>query len=187
MARLDEIRRVQAEAERLYSEAEVEAAITRIAHAITEQLQDANPIVLTVLNGGLVFAGKLLTQLPFPLELDTVCASRYHGQTRGGGTWWRLEPVLPLQGRIVLLLDDILDEGITLAEVRDYCQRHGAAQVWIAVLIDKDIGREKPCQPDFVGLRADGRYLFGYGLDYKGYLRNAAGIYACRPIVTEGT
>ncbi|MDF9393106.1 MULTISPECIES: hypoxanthine-guanine phosphoribosyltransferase [Methylococcus] len=182
MNRLEEIRRIEASAELLYSEAEVERAIVRLATEIAEAIADRNPIVLTILTGGIVFAGKLLTHLRFPLELDAIGATRYRGQTEGGEMHWRLEPSLSLQGRTVLLVDDILDEGITLAEVRRHCLQLGAERVLIAALVDKNLGREKPCQADFIGLVTENRYLFGYGLDYKGYLRNAAGIYACREI-----
>ncbi|QJD29782.1 hypoxanthine-guanine phosphoribosyltransferase [Methylococcus geothermalis] len=186
MNRLEEIRRVEATAELLHSEAEVERAIARLAAEIGEAIADSNPIVMTILTGGIVFAGKLLTHLRFPLELDAIGASRYRGRTRGGETHWRLEPGLHLKDRTVLLVDDILDEGITLAEVRKHCFELGAARVLIAVLVDKNLGREKPCRADFVGLVTENRYLFGYGLDYKGYLRNAAGIYACTGTESQG-
>lgn len=180
MNNIEEINRVEREADRLFSEAQVEAAIDRLAGEITERLGAANPIVLTVLNGGIIFAGKLLTRLRFPLEIDSINASRYRGATAGGEIHWLLEPRLPLQGRSVLLLDDILDEGITLAAIVAWCRAQGAAQVFVAALIDKQIGRPRPCEADFVGLQAENRYLFGYGMDYKSYLRNAPGIFACK-------
>ena len=95
---------------------------------------------------------------------------------------WTLTPALPLKKRTVLVVDDILDEGLTLAEITRYCHEAGAARVWVAVLVDKQIGRDKPCQPDFVGLTTENRYLFGYGLDYKSHLRNWPGIYACTTV-----
>ena len=177
---LEEIQRVEREAERLFSEAQVEAALDRLAIEITGRIGKSNPIVLTVLNGGIIFAGKLLTRLRFPLEIDSINASRYRGETSGGEIHWLLEPRLSLQGRTVLLLDDVLDEGITLAAIAAWCQQQGAAQVLVAALIDKQIGRPRPCEADFVGLRAENRYLFGYGMDYKSYLRNAPGIFACK-------
>lgn len=180
MNKLDEIRKVEREAERLYSEAEVEAAIQRVAEAISARLAETNPIVLTVLNGGIIFSGKLLTQLRFPLEMDSINASRYRGATQGRQLHWLLKPALPLQGRTVLIVDDILDEGVTLAEVINYCEEQGAEAVYTAVLVDKKLARDKPCDADFVALEAENRYLFGYGMDYKSYLRNAPGIFACK-------
>lgn len=177
---LEEIRQVEREAELIYGEAEVEAAIARVAADITAVLADRNPLALTVLNGGVIFAGKLLPKLPFPLQVDAVNASRYRGQTQGSHIEWLLKPTHALKDRAVLLLDDVLDEGITLAELIAYCREEGAASIHVAVLIDKQIGRERPCRADFVGLQAPNRYLFGYGMDYKNYLRNAPGIYACK-------
>jgi hypoxanthine phosphoribosyltransferase len=124
-------------------------------------------------------AGKLLTRLHFPLQLEAIKVSRYHATTRGSHIQWRLMPATSIRERAVLIVDDILDEGITLAAVRDYCMAEDAESVHIAALVDKRIGREKPCRADFVGLETGDYYLFGYGMDYKDYLRNAAGIYAC--------
>lgn len=180
MSLLDEIKQVEREAELLYTEAQLEAAIDRIALEITARLSASNPILLPVLNGGIIFAGKLLPRLPFPLQIDGIQASRYRGETSGGQIQWLLKPSLPLQGRTVLLVDDILDEGLTLAVIKEWCVKQGAAEILIAVLIDKQIGRERPCRADFIGLEAVNRYLFGYGLDYKNYLRNAPGLYACK-------
>jgi len=180
MSLLDEIKQVEREAERIYSQAQVEAALDRLAVEIDSALSESLPIVLTVLNGGVLFAGQLLTRLRFPLEIDSINASRYRGKTSGGEIHWLLKPSVALQGRTVLLLDDVLDEGITLAALQAWCQAQGALAVYTAVLIDKQIGRERPCRADFVGLEAENRYLFGYGMDYKNYLRNAPGIFACK-------
>ena len=90
-----------------------------------------------------------------------------------------MKPGTPLKGRTILIIDDVLDEGITLAAIKAYCLEQGANAVYCAVLIDKLLGHEKPIKADFVGLEVENRYLFGYGMDYKGYLRNAAGIFAC--------
>jgi hypoxanthine phosphoribosyltransferase len=180
MTLIEEIRRVAAEAERLYTADDIAAAVTSVAESITAELADTHPLVLSVLNGGIFFTGELLLQLPFPLELDAIKAGRYQGGTRGAAMRWTLTPATPLKNRTVLIVDDILDEGVTLAEITRYCREQGAAGVYTAVLIDKLIGREKPCQPDFTGLTAPNRYLFGYGLDYKNHLRNWPGIYACQ-------
>lgn len=182
MCLIEEIRRVAAEAECLYTGAEVSAAVSAMARDITASLGNAHPVVLSVLNGGIFFTGELLLQLPFPLELDSIKAGRYQGETRGARMRWTLTPTTPLEGRSVLIVDDILDEGITLAEIVRHCREAGAAEVRSAILVDKRIGRPKPAVPDFVGLSTPNRYLFGYGLDYKNHLRNWPGIYACRTV-----
>ncbi|MEO7557992.1 MAG: hypoxanthine-guanine phosphoribosyltransferase [Gammaproteobacteria bacterium] len=171
------------QAELLYSQAQVEAALTRMAAAISAQLKDSNPLVLCVMTGAVIPAGQLLTQLDFPLQLDYIHATRYRGQTQGGELHWLVKPICSLQGRVVLIIDDILDEGFTLAAIVEDCRAAGARAVYSAVLVDKIHGRKQGMQADFVGLNVEDRYVFGYGMDYKGYLRNAAGIYA----VTSGS
>lgn len=182
MTLIEEINRVANEADCLYTHTEIATVVSRMARDISHTLADTHPIVLAMLNGGIFFTGELLLQLPFPLELDSIKAGRYQGSTRGAEMRWSVKPSLPLTGRTVLVVDDILDEGITLAEVIRYCQEAGADRVLTAVLIDKQIGRPKPCEADFVGLTTENRYLFGYGLDYKNHLRNWPGIYACKTV-----
>lgn len=177
---LTEVEQVMAEADCLYDETTVEQAVGRLADEITVSVGGSNPLVLAVMNGGVVFAGKLLPHLAFPLEVEAVVATRYGGATAGGSLSWRLRPTSSLAGRTVLIVDDVLDEGITLTEIIHSCRAEGAAEVYAAVLVEKELGRPKPCQADFVALRTGDRYLFGYGMDYKGYWRNAPGIFACK-------
>lgn len=176
---LEEIVKISQNAELLYSETEVEAALQTMAEQINLKLSDANPVLLCVMNGGIITAGKLMPLLTFPLTLDAINASRYQNQTAGGEIKWLVKPETNLSGRTVLLVDDILDEGHTLKSLIDYCLQQGAAQVFSAVLVEKRIAKAKPVEADFIGLQVEDRYIFGYGMDYKGYLRNAAGIFAC--------
>ena len=150
----------------------VNAAITRLAGEIASALQVTSPLVFTVMNGGLYFAGQLLPQLNFPLETDYLQASRYNGETTGQDVKWGRPPTDSLKGRIVLLLDDILDEGHTLAAIRDKCLALGAADVKIAVLVEKALDKVKPIRADFVGLQVPNRYVFGCGMDVYGWWRN---------------
>lgn len=180
MTLIEEVKHIAATAELLHSEAKVEAAIDRMAEDINTQLADSNPLVLCVMNGGVVIAGKLLTRLTMPLNIDCINASRYNNTTSGSCIKWVQKPQAALQGRTILIVDDILDAGITLNAIVDYCWEQGAAAVYTAVLLEKLLDEPKPIQADFVGLAVANRYLFGYGLDYKGYWRNAAGIYACQ-------
>lgn len=164
----------------LYSEPEVEESIDRMARQINRTLGDTNPVLLCAMNGGIVTTGKLLIRLDFPLTVDAINASRYHNTTRGSQIKWLLKPVTPLPGRTVLIIDDILDEGYTLEALVNFCEKQGASETYTAVLVDKLLAQSKPVTADFVGLEVADRYLFGYGMDYKGYLRNAAGIFACK-------
>ncbi len=175
----DQVRGVWKRSHCLYDEAAVEAALDRMATEISSLLAAENPILMCVMHGGLITAGKLAGRLQFPMQMDYLHATRYREQTQGADVQWRVMPSLELQGRVVLLVDDILDEGETLARIREYCLGQGADRVHIAVLINKIHNRKNPhCKADFVGLETVDRYLFGYGMDYRGYLRNAAGIFA---------
>ncbi len=177
---LKEINSVLADAELLVNEQEIAAAITQIAEQINTKLADSNPLVLCVMNGGLVFTGQLLPKLTIALTFDSINASRYDNQTSGGAIKWTNTPQSSVKNRTILIVDDILDEGITLAAIYDYCLAQGATAIYSAVLVNKLLEQSKPIQADFIGLNLENRYLFGYGMDYKGYLRNAPGIYACK-------
>lgn len=175
-----EARRILAEADLLVGADEIQAALDRLGAAITRCLGEANPLVLTVMGGAVVFAGQLLPRLAFPLECDYLHATRYGSVTAGGELAWVAEPRTPVAGRTVLLLDDILDEGITLATVKAHLLAMGAASCLIAVLAEKDLGREKPVTADFVGVRLPNRYVFGCGMDVKGAWRNLPAIHAVK-------
>lgn len=167
-----------AQSERIHSAEAVQSAITRLAQEITQTLGDQQPVVMCVMGGGLVFAGQLLTALNFPLELDYVHASRYQNSTVGNTLHWQSMPKLDLNNRTVLLIDDILDEGITLKEIQDKCLALGAARVYCAVLVEKTLVHTKPIHADFVGLAVPNRYVFGCGMDAYGWWRNLADIRA---------
>jgi hypoxanthine phosphoribosyltransferase len=179
---LEEIRNVYQEADLLFSESEVEAAIDRMAGEITARLADAHPIVFCVMNGGLIVTGRLLPRLVFPLEAEYLHATRYGHQFFGTVLDWRVRPNVDLRGRAVLIVDDIIDEGATLDAIVQWCREEGAAEVLTAVLVDKEHDRKaRPgLRADFTGLVSPDRFLFGFGMDYKGYWRNAPGIYAVK-------
>ncbi len=177
---LNKINDVKSSADLLHNEAEVESAIDKMAEKINYLLSDRDPVFLCVMNGGVVIAGKLLTRLTISCTFDAINASRYNNGTSGGDIQWIQKPETNLKDRTVLIVDDILDQGLTLEAIVNYCMDQGATSVYTAVLINKKLDHKKPIIADFVGLEVENRYLFGYGMDYKGYLRNAAGIYACK-------
>jgi hypoxanthine phosphoribosyltransferase len=165
----------------LRSAAEVDAALARMAKEITERLDGTDPVAFCVMNGGLFVTGKLVEKLPFSLELDYLHATRYGTETCGGNLHWKVRPERKLKGRTVLLVDDILDEGVTLAEITRYCKEEGAAQVYSAVLVDKIHDRKAlGAKADFVGLQVEDRFLFGCGMDIAGYWRHLPALYAMK-------
>ncbi|QEM82006.1 hypoxanthine-guanine phosphoribosyltransferase [Halomonas binhaiensis] len=179
-ASLDDMRDVMDNADCLISHDEVERALDRMADEITRDLGDKLPVFYCVMNGGLITTGHLLPRLGFPLEVDYLHATRYRGKTRGGELFWRVSPEIPMAGRHVVIVDDILDEGATLAAILEYCREAGAKSVSTAVLVDKSHDRKAVpgLKADYCSLEVADRYVFGFGMDYKGYWRNAPGIFA---------
>ncbi|MBK1734490.1 hypoxanthine-guanine phosphoribosyltransferase [Halorhodospira abdelmalekii] len=166
-------------AELIHDHHAVTQAYDRMAEAITARYAGRRPLVITVMIGGIIPAGQLLPRLDFALEVDYVHATRYRNRTEGGDLVWHAMPTTPIEGRELLIIDDILDEGFTLAGVIEAFRVAGARSVATAVLIDKLHDRKhQGLQADFVGLEAEDRYLFGGGMDCRGLGRNAAGIYA---------
>ena len=177
----------QPEAQQLLDNAEliasaeaVQATLDRLAKEIARDVGDTFPLVLAVMGGAVVFAGQLLPRLEFPLEFDYLHITRYRGKTSGGAIEWRVLPGQNVVGRTVLVLDDILDEGATLAAVRDKLLELGAAKVLAAVLTDKQNDLAKPIRADYVGLNVPDRYVFGCGMDVYGLWRNLPAIYALK-------
>jgi hypoxanthine phosphoribosyltransferase len=168
------------ESELVASAEEVQAAIRRLATEIEQRLADAYPMVLAVMGGAVVFAGQLLPLLRFPLDFDYTHASRYGAATRGAGVDWKVSPPGLVKGRAVLVLDDILDHGETMSVIRDRLFELGASEFLCAVLVEKTLGIEKPITADFVGLRIPDRFVFGCGMDAKGYWRNLPEIRAMK-------
>lgn len=156
------------------------AAVARVSAEITSRLGRLQPLVLVVMGGGVVFAGQLLPQLRFPLDFDYVHATRYGSATTGGALTWHVKPRAPVAGRTVLVLDDILDQGHTLAAIRQWLLDQGAAEVLCAVFCHKATGQPKPLMADFVGVSVPDRFVFGFGMDVDGAWRNLPAVYALR-------
>ena len=180
MKRREEALRLLETAEELFAAAEVRKAVKRMAREISARLKDEFPVVLSVMGGAAVFTGQLLPLLKFPLEFGAIEVTRYNNDIQGRDIAWRLPPRDNVRDRIVLVVDDILDEGITLAAIHKKLTEMGARQVLNAVFCDKEIGRDKPVTADFVGVKCPNRYVFGFGMDAYGLWRNLPSIYALK-------
>ncbi len=167
-------------AELIHSAAAVDAAITRVAAEVAATLKDQFPLVLSVMGGAVVFTGRVLPLLNFPLEFDYIHASRYGAATSGGTVDWKVEPKGNVADRVVLVLDDILDIGDTMLAIRERVLGLGARAFYSAVLTDKNKTAAKPIRADFVGLSVPDRFVFGCGMDAHGVWRNLPAIYALR-------
>jgi hypoxanthine phosphoribosyltransferase len=175
----EEAATVMRQADCLHDRGSVEAALDRMAAEINRDMSAARDVlVVCVMNGGLVASGLLLPRLAFPLRVDYMHASRYRERTSGEELYWKVNPTQSLGGTDVLIVDDILDEGYTLDAIIDFCREQSAASVRAAVLVQKQHDRGVRPPVDYVGLNVPDRYVFGYGMDYKGYWRNAPGIFA---------
>lgn len=174
----DDVLEARRRAELLVPEAEVRSALDRISVTLSLRLVQSNPLLLVVMHGALPFAGALLPRLAFPLQVSYLHVGRYGETTQGGALRWLARPDCPVQGRSVLLLDDVLDRGTTLAELKRWCAQAGARETLCAVLVDKRVDGPRPAEADFVALTCPDRYLFGCGMDYRGYWRNLPAIYA---------
>jgi hypoxanthine phosphoribosyltransferase len=180
MSGLQEANEILASAELIHSAETVSAAVARVAARITRSLGESYPLMLCVMNGGVPFAGQLLMRLGFPLDFDYLHATRYGQETSGGALSWRTMPRTPVEGRTVLIVDDILDEGFTLAAIVGRLRELGAAACHTAVVVDKRKNGKKPIEADFAALTVPDRYVFGYGLDVRGKWRNLPAIYAMK-------
>lgn len=178
----EQARALLANAELIFDENAVQNAVDQVAQKLNARFDNDEgapfPLVLGVMGGAVVFSGQLLTRLSFPLEFDYIHVTRYGTKDRGGKIEWKVEPRADVQGRTVLVLDDILDEGETLAHVKERLLAMGAAEVVLVVFADKDIGKKKPVTPDYIGLVLPDKFVVGYGMDAYGYWRNLPDIWA---------
>jgi hypoxanthine phosphoribosyltransferase len=177
-------RALLANARQIVSPEEVQAAVRHVADVLNERFgapgNTTFPLVLGVMGGAVVFTGTLLPQLGFPLEFDYIHVSRYGDDDRGGEVVWKVIPRQNVAGRTIVVVDDILDEGETLAHVKQRLFDMGAAEVIVAVFADKDLQRSKPIRADIVGLTLPDAFVVGFGMDVYGYWRNLPALYAIR-------
>lgn len=169
-------------ASEVFSAEEIETALDRMSVEVTATLADQDPVILVVMRGGAFTSTELCRRLRFPYSFDFVHASRYGDNLTGGELHWSVRPSAELTGRTVLIVDDILDRGLTLQALQDELTGLGVAATYTAVLLSKEID-DKVSRPDvdYVGLKIDDRYVFGCGMDYKGYWRGLPSLYALAP------
>ncbi|HIJ22695.1 MAG: hypoxanthine-guanine phosphoribosyltransferase [Gammaproteobacteria bacterium] len=175
---LNEVAQVREEADCLWSQQQVMKALDKMAAALSVRIADQHPLLLTVMNGAVIPMGYLLTRLDFPLQVDYIHATRYGEALSGGALEWIARPRIGLSGRTVVIVDDIHDEGGTLHALSQWCGEQGAKEVVTVTLVTKLHDRKIAEPSDFNALTVPDRYVFGFGMDYKGYLRNMPGIYA---------
>ena len=164
--------------EQLLSLVEIDVALDKLAAELNQRYAHKSLTVVSIMTGGLVTTGHLLPKLSMKVTLDYLHVSRYRQQTSGTDLQWHRYPHTEFREQAVLLVDDIFDEGITLAAVKDYYHQQGASEVITAVLLTKNHHRQQTQYvPDYSALTVRDAYVFGFGLDYEGHWRNLPGIY----------
>jgi len=169
------------ESDLVYDYEQIMTALDQLAMKLNVKLAGTNPVVICMMNGGLIFTGHLVTKFTFKCEIDYIHTARYHNTTRGTNLEWLAYPKIPIKGRTVLILDDILDEGDTLDAVEKYCYAEGADRVEVAVLLQKK--HDRCCYElasDNIALTVEDRYVFGFGMDYGGQYRYLNAVYALK-------
>ena len=167
--------------EEIISASEIQNAYDAMGKAITYDLELSDPLVLVVMNGALIPAGQLLARLNFPFQIGYLHASRYNGNTEGAAIEWIAKPSVDVKDRVVLLVEDIFDEGTTLKEIVNVLQNMGAQVVYTAALVNKVHDRKiKEFKVNYIGVDVPDRYIFGCGMDYHEYWRNLPGIWALK-------
>ncbi len=179
----EDIKSVYEQATCIYSKEEVEHALDKLALQITDDVSESYPVFLCVVVGGMIPLASLLMRMIFPLEINYIHATRYQGTTAGGELHWKATPSCDLKDRTIVIVDDILDSGLTLSAIVKFCQDKEAKKIYTAVLVDKQHARQPGGlqTADYAGLTVGDHYVFGYGMDYRGYLRNAPGIFSIAP------
>ena len=155
----------------LYSNREIHLAIKNIAEEINQDIQSDILYVLTVMNGGLFFSAHLIPLLKHTIYHDYIHATRYGNKVHGGLIHWIKEPEDIIKGKNILIVDDILDEGITLSEIISKCKKMGANNIFYTVLFNKLIDKDKSIFPSYHALNVPNKFVFGFGLDYNGFGR----------------
>lgn len=177
---INDLNKILDEADCLVDEVKLNEALDKMASQISADLADKMPLVLCVMNGGLIPTAALIERLHFPLELDYIHATRYGMETEGASLNWLSYPQTSLKNRHILVIDDIFDQGHTLQAIVNWLEQQETSSVYTATVINKLHDRKTNMTPDYIGTEVADRFLFGYGMDYKGFFRNLKGIYAIK-------
>ncbi len=174
-----ELQEVKENSDLIFSASQIKTAVEKMGLELETKIKNKNAILICVMNGGIIITSDLLRCMDCDVRLDYLQVARYLEKTVGGSLHWLKEPQLSLEGQTVVLVDDIYDEGYTMDELVSYCKKHGAKEVITAVLLLKRKSTPQvDIKPDIYGLEVTDRYVYGYGMDYKGYLRNVPAVYA---------
>ena len=157
----------------LFDEPTILGRLDELAAQISADYQERELTVIAVLNGSLIFMADLLRRIPLPLKLDCLSVASYHGGTKSTGEVVFKQVLLPdVEGRHILILDDILDSGLTLNAIRRRLEEANPRSIKVCVLLEKQIERSAPVEADYIGFEIGNEFVVGYGLDYMERYRN---------------
>lgn len=165
----------------LFSEDVILAGIDQVARAIVERFDGRDFTVVSILKGSCIFSADLIRRIPVPLELAFVSASSYRDKTTSGELEISFFPTGEIEGRSLLLVDDILDTGQTMSRLKAEFLARGASEVATCVFLDKPSRRAVELDADFKVLEVDDLFVVGYGLDFNGRYRNLPYVGVLRP------
>ena len=182
---IERARELLKKTELVFSTEQVQAAVAKVANELNERFNyvesDTFPLFLGVMGGSVVFTGQLLPQLTFPMEFDFLHVSSYGTDDHGNEVIWKVIPRRNVMNRVIVVLDDVLDDGETLFQVQKRLIEMGAAKVILVVLGEKHTGTKKQVLVDHVGMPLPNKFLVGFGLDVEGYWRNLPDIRSITP------
>ena len=157
----------------LFDEPAIHRRLDDIAAQISNDYRDRELTVIAVLHGSLMFVADLLRRIPLPLKLECLSVASYHGKTQTSGEVIFKQIALPdIAGRDVLILDDILDSGHTLAAIREALKTAKPQSIRVCVLLSKKKQRTRDVETDYIGFEIEDEFVVGYGLDFRERYRN---------------
>ena len=161
----------------LFDEQAIHRRLDQIAAQISNDYRDRELTVIAVLNGSLVFMADLMRRIQLPLRLDCLSVASYHDKAQTSGEVIFKQIALPdVQDRHILILDDILDSGHTLAAIREKLETAGPRSIKVCVLLSKKKTRARAVDADYLGFEIEDEFVVGYGLDYDERYRNLPSI-----------
>ncbi len=155
----------------------IDGAIAKIAEQLNTNVADKDPLLICILNGSFMFAADVMKKLNFPCQISFVKMSSYEGTGSTGSVKELIGLTEKIEGRTVVILEDIIDTGYTIEKVKKQMLGYGVADLKIASLLLKPDALKVDVNVDYVGLEIPNDFIVGYGLDYDGYGRNLADIY----------
>ena len=158
-------------------EAEIQAAVRRVAEDINRDLAETNPLFICVLNGAFMFAGDLMKTINFPCEITFIKLSSYEGLYTTGTVKEIIGLNESVVGRSVVVVEDIVDTGITMERILESLRAKGASDIHVATFLQKPDALQRDITVDYVAMKIPNDFIVGYGLDYDGYGRNLKDIY----------